>query len=273
MEELDKTEYKALMTKLHEMVSSYLNDQVTKPSLETVEKDFHAQDRLATLLLVVRSTIRLVREKGIDIDKHFLSSLPTDEIEKRIEVLGKFFESGETCPLSGDGTYKNAHEYLVTGASQKHLLAYFGREINWIIISVLSASYISALVLMRSAFELLIGVATRKTGKMKERLDSIPFLTSVEVKNLLKLWYYLCGWGHPYGHWVKEVCPGYVSNDPIYHPDLCAICFGTLQKIVDLFVVVALDKYEIPVSEIMAELSKNGISADDLELVSSRVKG
>lgn len=273
MEETEKTEHEILMNKLKAVVSSYLNDQVTIPSLETVEKDFNKQDKLASLLLIVQETTRLVQEKGIDIDKEFLTSLPLDEIEKRMEVLGRFLENDEIHSNTQEGIHKDAYDYLRSDNSQKYLLAYFEREINWIIISILSASYISALVLMRAAFELLVGVATRNTGKMKDRLNSIKFLINEEAGILLRLWYYLCGWGHPYGRWVKEVCPGYVAHKPLYHAELCAICLEKLQKIVDLFVIIALQKYEIPVKEFMSEISNHDISLADFDLVSSRVKG
>jgi len=273
MKETEKIEHEILMNKLKTVVSSYLNDKVTIPSLETVEKDFDTQDKLASLLLIVQKTTRLVQEKGIDIDKEFLTSLPLDKIEKRIEVLGRFLEDDENHSNSQEGIHKDAHNYLRSDNSQKYLLAYFEREINWIIISILSASYISALVLMRTAFELLVGVATRNTGKMKERLYSIKFLTKEEADILLRLWYYLCGWSHPYARWVKEVCPGYVAHKPLYHPELCTICFEKLQKIVDLFVIIALEKYEIPVKEFMSEISNHDISLADYDLVSSRVKG
>jgi len=270
---MEEQEHRQLIDQLREVVTTYLRDQVTNPSLETVEQDFHAQDTLASLLLVVQTSSRLVREKGLGFDKHFLASLPREEIEKRIEALGEFLESGHGCLLAGEEDYTEAREYLVSDSSQKHLLAYFGREVNWIVVSVLSASYISSLILMRSAFELLVGIATRKTGAMKERLATIPFLREEETKTLLKLWYRLCGWGHPYGRWVKEVCPYYVARAPQYHPGLCATCFKELQEIVDFFMVVALEKYEIPVGDLVSELSDHGVSTDGFQLVSSRIPG
>ena len=270
---MEKTEDKDLIATLRKIVASYLDDQVTTPSLETVVQDLHVQDTLARLLLVVRVVSHLVEEKGLPFDKDFLASLPPEDIERRIEILGQFLDSGETCPLTEDGPHKQAHQYLASDSSQKHLLAYFGREINWIVVSVLSASYISALVLMRSTFELLVGIATRYTGGMKDRLRAIPFLTDEEAQKLLKLWYRLCRWVHPYGRWVKEVCPLYAAHKPKYHPGLCITCFNELQGVVDLFVLVALEKYEIPVKELLLLLSDHGISMDGFDLVSSRVPG
>lgn len=272
MEDPNKKEYMELMEQLQKVVSTFIHKQVTKPSLETIEKDFNVQDGLASLLLSVQIVTQLILEKGTDIDKPYLSSLPLEEIKKRIEVLGKYIEDNDPITPNSD-TGKVVQEYLVTGSSQKHLLAYFEREMKWIVISILSASYVSSLVLMRSLFELLIGIGSKATGKMKDRLSSISFLADDENKYLLKLWYYLCGWGHPYGRWVKEVCPGYVSHEPIYHPDLCSTCFETLKKIIDLFIVVSIEKYEIPRESLIPKLSKSNISLKDFKLTSTRLMG
>ncbi|MFZ2148157.1 MAG: hypothetical protein WAV28_13140, partial [Sedimentisphaerales bacterium] len=88
-----------------------------------------------------------MREKGLDFDKHFLASLPPKKVKKRIEALGRFLESDESCPLADGGVHKDTHDYLVSDSSQKYLLAYLGREIHWIVVSILSASYVSGLVL------------------------------------------------------------------------------------------------------------------------------
>lgn len=45
---MDK-EHKDLINQLRSVISKYLDDNVKKPSLETVEKDFIAQDHLASL--------------------------------------------------------------------------------------------------------------------------------------------------------------------------------------------------------------------------------
>ena len=270
---MEKSEYYTLISELRGFVTSYLDEQVTTPSLETIEKGLNEQDQLVSLLLLSRVATGIIRKEGLDFDKHYLASLLPEEIEKRIEVLGRFLESGESCPLADGCALKDAHDYLSSGSSYKHLLAYLVREIDWVVVSVLSASYVSALLLMRSVLELLVGIATRATGSMKERLGEIPFLEATEIKSLLNLWYRLCGWGHPYGRWVKEVCPFYVSHGPMYHPKLCAICLKELQAIVDFFVVIALEKYEIPAGDLLAEIRDHNIPLAGFELISSRMSG
>lgn len=270
---MENSEYNTLIAELRKLVTSYLDKQVITPSLETVETGLHEQGQLISLLLLSRVVTGMVRKKGLDFDKHYLASLPPEEIERRIEVLGRFLESGKSCPLADESVHKDAYDYLVSDSSHKHLLTYLGREIDWIVVSVLSASYISALVLMRSVLELLVSIATRATGSMKERLEAIPFLETTEIKNLLNLWNRLCGWAHPYGRWVKEVCPSYVVHGPMYHPGLCATCLNELQKTVDFFVVIVLEKYEIPARELLSEIQEHNISLAGFELILSRISG
>ena len=270
---MEKSEYDTLISELRGFVTSYLDEQVTTPSMETIEKGLYEQDQLVSLLLLSRVATGIIRKKGLDFNKHYLASLPPEEIEKRIEVLGRFLETGESCPLADGSSYKDAHDYMASDSSHKQLLAYLGREIDWVVVSVLSASYVSALVLMRSVLELLVGIATRATGSMKERLEEIPFLEATEIKSLLNLWYRLCGWGHPYGRWVKEVCPFYVSHGPMYNPMLCATCLKELQAIVDFFVVIAFEKYEVPVGKFLSEIRDYNISLSGFELISSRISG
>lgn len=203
--------------------------------------DPHCHLRVVSLLSRVRYLSQQVLRYGCEIDKTHLRSLPRDALERRIQVLTDFVESEDP------ETDQEAQGYLKTDNSQKHLIAYVSREFNWIMVSIMSASYISALVLTRSVFELLIGVATRTKGSMKTRVNSITFLDASERKQILKLWNRLCGWGHPYGRWVKEICPIYLQHEPLFHSHICGLCLDELCNVVDLYAVTALSKYEIPI--------------------------
>ena len=130
----------------------------------------------------MRIAAELINEKGIEFDKAYLHKLPRQELEKRIDIYGKFINSESSNSKKID---KKAHELLKNDSSKKHLLSYLLRELNWVTISILSASYISAHVLLRSSFELLIGIATKVNGKMGERIESIEFL-SIEEQKIVK---------------------------------------------------------------------------------------
>lgn len=232
---------KRILRDVEQYVKSYLDTHVTTPCVQMLRDDPHCHLRVVNILTRVRYLSEQILRDGCEIDKAHLSSLSRDELERRIQVLTGFIEKEDT------ETAHEALDYLKTGNSQKHLIAYVSREFNWIIISIMSASYISALVLMRSVFELLVGVATRTEGGMKDRVDSITFFEGSERKQILKLWKRLCGWGHPYGRWVKEVCPIYLQHEPLFHSQLCDLCLDELCNVLDFYAVTALSKYEIPI--------------------------
>lgn len=267
---MDK-KHEDLIDQLRSVISKYLDDNVKKPSLETVEKDFDAQDHLASLLGLINNIVVIVNKEGLAFDKDFLKTLPKEELEKRIEALNSFIASQDTERQIDDFDEKEALEYLEKGSSKKYLMPYLTREINWIVISILSASYVSSLILMRSVFELTIGITTRLSGSMSEKIDSITFFGEGEKKNIKKLWYRLCAWGHPYGKWLKEVCPIYTSHQPIYHPKLCTLCVNELTNIIDLFLVVVMFKYEIDPSKVQEELKKLGADIFTFELLRIRI--
>ncbi|ADW16421.1 hypothetical protein Despr_0234 [Desulfobulbus propionicus DSM 2032] len=230
-----------ILRDVEKYVKSYLNTHVTSPCVQMLRNDPHCHLRVVSILSRVRYLSEQILRYGCEVDKAHLSSLSRDELERRVQVLTDFIESENT------ETNHEANGYLMTGSSQKHLIAYVSREFNWVIVSIMSASYISALVLTRSVFELLVGVATRMEGGMKDRVDKITFLEASERKQILKLWNRLCGWGHPYGRWVKEICPIYIQHEPFFHSRLCGLCLDELCNVLDLYAVTALSKYEIPI--------------------------
>lgn len=248
--------------RLRKVIEEHIDKNVKVPAFQTIEKDFYAQDKLASLLVLLQVTIDCIQKEGLDFDKDFLRELPESEIEGRIEVLDEFIETGylsqETIVI------------LKSDSSRKYLLAYLGRELNWVAISILSGSYISAHIIMRSIFELLIGITTKKTGSMKERIDSILFLSSQEREDIKKLWRGLCGWAHPFGKWIKEVCPIFVSQGPMYHSELCKKCLEELEILIDLLLVVSLEKFEISRKEILDKVDNYRIDTSNLTLFRNR---
>lgn len=251
-----------LRQRLNKLVEAYLDVNVGTPALETMRKDFHAQNKLADMLTLLRVTIDCIKEYGLDFDKDYLKQLSKKEIEERINVLVAFIE---TCHLN-----EKTSEILRLDSSRKYLLAYVSRELNWVVISILSASYVSANILMRSVFELLIGMATRKTGSMSERINGIFFLSPEEKTKTHGLWADLCSWSHPYGKWLKEVCPVFVSRTPMYHPYLCKQSLDKLERIVDLFLALAIEKFEIRKVDILQKVKQYKVDISDLALFRCR---
>ena len=257
------------LKRLKIVITKYLNKFVTKPALETIKNNIKGQSKLASLLRLISIVNTEIHSRGIDYDKDWLISLPEQERENRIKVFKEFLEStGEPNQV----IVSTVAQYLRSDNSQKYLLAYLIRELNWIAISLLSASYISAAVLMRAVFELVVGISTRKTGKMSERINSISHLEKKEKQELKQLWRRLCAWGHPYGKWIKEVCPIYYSQpSPQYHPRLFDICLREFVCLVDFFVATAISKYEVDRKRLSASLNKNGVKIAYLKLASQRL--
>lgn len=224
----DEDTREQLLKRLRGLYSKYLGEKVTKPSLRTVKKEFFAQDHLVELLLIVCLLVELANKEGIELDKNILRGLSREEIEKRIGGLTSFVEMNKSKAAEETAPIDETLGYLAEGSSRKYLLSYLKKEINWVVVSIMSASYASSMVLMRSAFELIIGIASKSTGSMSSTIDSIAFLSDEEKNRVKKLWYRLCAWGHPYGKWIKEICPIYANHEPLYHPKLCKLCLQEL---------------------------------------------
>jgi hypothetical protein len=243
---------------LEKTVEGFMDIMTKTPSVETVRKDFHSQDKLATLLILLNNTIDLVYKEGIDIDKHFTSQLTKSEWQKHVDILVKAVHTGQFD--------KKTLKILDLDSSRKYLFAYARRELDWIAVSILSASYVSANILMRSVFELLIGIATRKTGHMSDRIHAIAFLSTKQKKKMMKLWNELNAWAHPYGKWVKECCPVFISYKPMYHSELCKQSVEKFEKIVDMLIVIGLNKFEISKNKFQDKMKQWKVDSLNLEI-------
>jgi len=258
--ELEKANKKYL--ELRKIIEEYLDENVKAPAFDTIEKDFQAQDRIANILLLLQTTVDCIKKQGLDFDKSYLKQLSKPEIDKRIYVLEEFIR---TNYLS-----QEVKENLKSDSSRKYLLVYLSRELNWVAISVLSASYISAYILMRSIFELLVGIATIKTGSMRKRINDISFFSEEERKQIYRIWQDLSGWAHPYHKWIKEVCPIFISHKTMYHPKLCIQSLKKLEKIIDILLVIALEKFEIDKQNVLNKVTTYRIDTSNFPFFHSR---
>lgn len=255
-----------LVEQLRSVVFKFIESRVTDPAIETVSANILGQAHLASLLSLINLIIADSREHGITYDKDYLEKLSAEEIEARISALGDFIAS-EEVPIEGsENLSKSAVEYLKNDSAKIYLNEYLGREIHWATVSLLSASYISSLVLMRAVFELIVGIATRETGGMKDRIESISILSVDEKKKIKKLWYRLCAWGHPYGKWFSEVCPGYVAHKPIFHQRLFDLCLKELTEIIDFYAAIATNKFDLDSGRLRQKLIDQKIDYEDLNI-------
>ena len=248
-----KDEIKILTNKLKKGIVNYLDVRVKKPALQTVDKEFSVQQDIATILLFFKDTEKLILDHGEDLYLENLTNSSKEELENIITTLTPFINN------PGEKTYSKRVDTIISNQiNKKHLLSYLIREINWIAVSILSASYISALILIRSIFELLVGIATNKPGSMSERIESINYLSEDEHKLIKKSWNKLNAWAHPYGKWEKNVCPIFYSYEPIYHPTHYKECISSLTTLTDFFLIIATEKFKISPIEIKNCAEKTG---------------
>jgi len=93
---------------------------------------------------------------------------------------------------------------------------------------------------------------------MSTRIESIKYLVSEEHKHLKDAWNNLNAWAHPYGKWEKEICPIYYSSQPLYHPQIYKECYYFLTVLVDLFLTIAVERFQIAPAEITESVRKIG---------------
>jgi hypothetical protein len=82
------------LRKLQKLVEKYLDIDVKAPSLETIEKDSTAQNRIADLLILLQVAMDSISQEGLDFDKDYLVELPKTEIQERINALTEFLYTG-----------------------------------------------------------------------------------------------------------------------------------------------------------------------------------
>lgn len=150
-------------------------------------------------------------------------------------------------------------------------LGYLGKVYQSALLLIGATDYLGAMILLRSIFELLIGIATTENGSMRDRISSISFLDNDEKDDLQKLWNELSAWAHPYGKWVKNICPIFYGTGRNHHRVTFSQCLGYSDKILDFMLTITIDHFklspenyidkyrEISETENILEISKLGM--------------
>ena len=245
-----------LIEDLKQAVLTYVDTRVKNPVFQTIHSDHTVSQDILTILMIFRVTETLILDHGSNIHTQDLDALSRAEVQNIADTLTQYLAE----PNNQD--YSTKADSIIARFAKKHLLAYLNREIQWLAVSLLSASYISSLILIRSLYELLIGIATNATGGMSDRIESIAYFKEDERKAIKKSWNNLNAWTHPYGKWEKEVCPLFISHDPLYHPTLYQIGITELRMITDILLVISIEKFQIPPTEIHDSL-RDDLPSDD----------
>lgn len=305
----DKIVRRKLEKQIVKLIEDYLKEQVITPSHETIEKDVFALNRLGSILKILDISIPTILKNGTTFDKDYLCSLPTEDITKRIESLNYLIELPSSEPREKDPKIEEALKFLKEDSSNKIWLSYFNREINFIVVSILSGAYLGANILMRSNFELLINILfKRKLNKienlefrskinncdslsteekekiimlwekdenylgMSKKINNIPYFSVSEKRDLKKQWGRLSNWVHFSKDWEKKICPNFLLHKPMYHPALCKNSIEELEGLIDLLLVTAIVKYEVDIKYIQSEAGKYGINLSDFPLIRNRIE-
>lgn len=248
----------------------WLDSRVRKPSFETIEKGILEQARVANCLALLGILTKCIHSTDDVIDEKYLAGLHQDELKRRLRQLEKYVAQTEmSSALENEHFPEEILLILKDGLLSKHLWMYLEREIHSVALSIMSTSYISSMILMRSIYELIIGISTRKTGSMKkERIASIDFLTEEEKNKAIKTWDELCAWSHPYGKWENEICPIF-NNLYMYHPKHCELCITKLEELIDLLLIVSINRYRVDENDLYGKLEKGDIDISRFSLKSS----
>jgi hypothetical protein len=137
-------------------------------------------------------------------------------------------------------------------------LGYFGKVYQSSILLAGATDYLGAMILTRSLFELLIGIATPKNGSMRDRISSISFLDSKEKGDLHRLWNKLNAWAHPYGKWLKNICPMFYGIGRNHHSEMLNKCLEYSDQILDFMLTITIDYFKINPCDFTDEFNKVG---------------
>lgn len=137
-------------------------------------------------------------------------------------------------------------------------LGYLGKVYQSSILLAGSTDYLGAMIVTRSIFELLIGIATQKNGSMRDRISSISFMDGSEKDDLQKLWNELNAWAHPYGKWFKNTCPMFYGIGRNHHPEMFNKCMEYSDMILDFMLTIMIDHFKISALDFIDEFNKVG---------------
>jgi len=156
-------------------------------------------------------------------------------------------------------------------------LGYLGKVFKSSLFLIGTTDYLGAIVLLRSVFELLIGIATDNTGLMKERIFSINYLKESEKKSIHKFWNELSAWAHPYGKWIKNICPKFYGIGRNHHPAIFEQCLNYTDYILDLMLTITVEQFRLVPGTYISkykEISDSGdfFEVSKLEMFKNRLK-
>jgi hypothetical protein len=250
--------------KIYTFVQHYLKKYINDPIQNFIEKDSVGFLKISTQIVLLNLLYENIIGSSEIIDKSKLEYLEHPKKNEYLRGLEDYLRNGEENEI--------ANNLFDTLLIDKKLIPYLFRELNWIIISLLSSSYVSVHILIRCAFETIIKFLTKnKNAGMADKIAGISILTDRNKKYLKKYWNRLNGWAHPYGHWIKKICPVYVMHDPIYYKELFADCVNDLHVLFELLIIMSIKIFNVSENEYKKEFLKRGLELFDYYLIDKNI--
>jgi hypothetical protein len=215
---------------LRKAMADYITDYTTRPAQQLVRTDFQGQDDLANLR-VLHQVLQATASASMvsPIDKYLGELISKEPTNLELAEL-----------ISRAGTTKGSNPVVCT-----LFCSYVYNLANWACISILSASYLSALIVTRSLLETLVVAGAGERSTMSKMISSMTFLTPDERDTVSECWRDLCGWAHPYGRWLNRLCPVLVAKGPLHHPEMMQDCIVLLSITTDLAFAISFAKLSV----------------------------
>lgn len=151
----------------------------------------------------------------------------------------------EKLIVESDVTRAEAGHALESVPKKTLFLGYLGKVYQSALLLIGATDYLGAMVILRSVFELLVGIATETTGSMRDRIYSIEYMDDTEKACMQKLWNDLSAWAHPYRKWEKHICPKLYGTGRHHHPSLFDECIGFSDRILDLLLTITIEGFKL----------------------------
>jgi len=258
----DSYELKKIKEKVKEYILEYVKSQTSNPVVVSFDENPDIAIKLGNLLSAFYSCIEAVGNFKYDFCVESSSSISEDDI-RRLEILTK-----KKCLSKDDKLFLG--KLIPKSCSKTCLIPYISNLMNWIVISILSAQYLSSMILMRSIFEITINLLSNNKGGMSTKIDNISFFNNNQKDDIKKTWDSLCSWSHPYKRWLKNICPIYMAHSPLYHPEHFKASVKFMEKVMDLFLVVCKEHFKMNIHELRKRVETLSIDLSDFGLFISR---
>jgi hypothetical protein len=154
-------------------------------------------------------------------------------------------EMSERLILEYDKKRGEAGETIESVREKTLFLGYLRKIYESAIFLIGATDYLGGIILLRSIFELLIGISTIENVGMRGKIDSINYLESNEKDGLYILWNELSAWAHPYGKWTKNICPILYGCNQNYHQGMFKRCLGYSDQVLDLLLVITIEHFKL----------------------------